>query len=158
MFFHIFFLNFIFLYDKILKKCEVIALAKVAMKAYKISKLNFKNTLSDGTKLELNNKYSYNVKYSKNNMCEGILNVAISDKNGNDNFIIELVIQGIFQFDNSFSREELHVATFKELFPYARVVISNITVTAGMPPIMIPPIDMDKQEIYRIDMNADKDS
>lgn len=127
-------------------------MSKLVLNAYKISHINFKNTLANGTKLELNNKYSYNVKYSNNNVCEGILAVEIKDKNGNQNFIIELTVQGIFRFDPALSREEIHVATFRELFPYARVFISNLTVTAGMPPITIPPIDMEKQEIYRIDM------
>lgn len=130
-------------------------MAKLVLKAYKISNIQFKNTLANGTKLELNNKYSYNVKYGQNNMCEGFLNVEIKDKNGNENFIINLTVQGIFQFDSSASREELHVASFKELFPYARIIIQNLTVTAGMPPINIPPIDMESQEIYRIDMKPD---
>ncbi len=130
-------------------------MAKLNLKAYKISNIQFKNTLANGTKLELNNKYSYNVKYGQNNICEGFLNVEIKDKNGNENFIINLTVQGIFQFDGSSSREELHVASFRELFPYARIIIQNLTVTAGMPPINIPPIDMESQEIYRIDMKPD---
>ncbi|MCQ2471791.1 MAG: protein-export chaperone SecB [Clostridia bacterium] len=130
-------------------------MAKLVLKAYKISHLKFKNTLVNGTKLELGNNYSYNVKYGQNNICEGFLKIEVKDKNGNENFLIELTVQGIFQSDGSMKREELHVATFKELFPYARVFISNLTVTAGMPPINIPPIDMEKQEIYRIDMRPD---
>lgn len=130
-------------------------MSKIVLKANKISNIQFKNTLLNGTKLELNNKYSYNVKYGQNNMCEGFLSVEIKDKNGNDNFYINLTVQGIFQFDSSASREELHVASFKELFPYARVFVQNLTVTAGMPPIVIPPIDMESQEIYRIDMKPD---
>lgn len=127
----------------------------LVLKAYKISKLDFKNTLVNGTKLELQNKYSYNVKYGKNNVCEGILTVEIHDKNGNNNFAIALTVQGLFQYEGEESREKLHVETFKELFPYARVIVTNITSTAGMPPIYIPPIDMESQEIYRIDMNPE---
>lgn len=128
-------------------------MARLNLKAYKISNINFRNTLANGTKLELNNSYSYNVKYGTNNICEGILKIDIKDKNGNENFRIEMTVQGIFESDGTLEREQLHVATFKELFPYARVFVSNLTVTAGMPPINIPPVDMDKQEIYRIDMN-----
>ena len=132
-------------------------MVKLVMKANKISNIQFKNTLVNGTKLELNNKYSYNVKYGQNNICEGFLSVEIKDKNGNENFYISLTIQGLFQFDGKTSREELHVASFKELFPYARVAVQNITAMAGMPPIVIPPIDMDSQEIYRIDMKPERE-
>ena len=130
-------------------------MARLVLKAYKISHINFKNALVNGTKLELNNKYSYNVKYAQNNICEGFLKIEIKDKNGNENFLIDLTVQGLFESDGSMEREQLHVATFRELFPYARIIISNLTVTAGMPPINIPAIDMDKQEIYRIDMKPD---
>lgn len=122
------------------------------MKAYKISKIDFINNLVNGTKLELNNKYSYNVKYGQNGVCEGILTVDITDKGGNKDFKISITVQGLFQYDPQTPREQVHVATFKEIFPYARVFVSNLTTSAGMPPIMIPPIDMDSQEIYRIDM------
>ena len=122
------------------------------MKAYKISKIDFINNLVNGTKLELNNKYSYNVKYGQNGVCEGILTVDITDKGGNKDFKISITVQGLFQYDPQTPREQVHVATFKEIFPYARVFVSNLTTSAGMPPIMIPPIDMDNQEIYRIDM------
>ena len=125
---------------------------KLEMKAYKISQIDFYNNLANGTKLELSNKYSYNVKYSQNGICEGILKVDISDKGGNPDFRISVTVQGIFSFDGEESREKIHVESFRELFPYARVIVCNLTTTAGMPPIMIPPIDMESQEIFRIDM------
>ena len=125
----------------------------LVMKAYKISQIEFLNNLANGTKLELANQYSYNVKYGQNGVCEGFLKVEVYDKGGNKDFKIMMTVQGLFQFKGDASREKLHVETFKELFPYARVMISNLTTSAGMPPIMIPPIDMESQEIYRIDMN-----
>ena len=127
----------------------------LVMKAYKISHITFRNTLANGTKLELNNQYSYNVKYGKNGVCEGILKVEVTDKGGNTDFHISVTLQGLFQFGGEASREQLHVETFRELFPYARIVVANLTTTAGMPPILIPPIDMESQEIYRIDMHPD---
>lgn len=127
----------------------------LAMKAYKVSNIQLKNTLQGGTRLELQNKYSHNVKYSNNNACEGILKVDINDKSDNDNFKISVTVQGLFQYEGEITKERLHVETFKELFPYARSLVTTITANAGMPPIIIPPIDIESQEIYRIDMNPD---
>ena len=45
---------------------------KLNMKAYKVSSIEFKNNLEPNTKLELKNQYSHNVKYARNNICEGI--------------------------------------------------------------------------------------
>ena len=125
------------------------------MQAYKISHISFENTLANGTKLELSNQYSYNVKHSANGVCEGFLKVDVTDKGGNKHFHISVTVQGLFRYEGQMTREQLHVATFREIFPYARVIVANLTTTAGMPPIMIPPIDMEAQDIYRIDMRPD---
>ncbi|MBQ8911214.1 MAG: protein-export chaperone SecB, partial [Clostridia bacterium] len=49
------------------------------------------------------------------------------------------------------SREQIHVASYKELFPYARVLVSTITSAAGVPPVVLPVADIESQSIYRID-------
>lgn len=126
---------------------------KLALKAYKVSNIELKNKLPGATKLQLKNQYSHNVKYGKENTCEGILTVKISDKNGNENFGITATIQGIFQWEDELEKEKAHIETFNALFPYARALVSNLTANAGMVPIIIPPIDIEKQEIYRIEMN-----
>lgn len=48
-------------------------------------------------------------------------------------------------------REVIHVQTYKELFPYARTIITTITANAGIPPIILPNMDIENKEIYRID-------
>ncbi len=125
----------------------------LTLKAYKVSKIDLKNKLPGATKLELKNQYSHNVKYGKNNNCEGILTVKVADKEHNDNFGISVTVQGIFQYEGELIREKVHVDTFNALFPYARALITTLTSNAGMPPIIIPPIDIENQEIYRIEMN-----
>ncbi len=127
----------------------------LALKAYKVAHIELKNKLPGAVKLQLKNQYSHNVKYGKENTCEGILTVKISDKSveTNDNFGITVTVQGIFQWQGELQKEQAHVETFKALFPYARALVTNLTANSGMPPIIIPPIDFDNQEIYRIEMN-----
>lgn len=125
----------------------------IALKAYKVSNIELKNKLPGATKLELKNQYSHNVKYGKNNTCEGILTVKVTDKNQNENFGITATVQGIFRYEGELVREKVHVETFNALFPYARALVSNLTASSGMPPIIIPPIDIENQEIYHIEMN-----
>lgn len=129
---------------------------KLALKAYKVSHIELKNKLPGATKLQLKNQYSHNVKYGNGNTCEGIFTVKISDKNGNENFGITATLQGIFQWEGELVKEQAHIETFQALFPYARALISNLTANSGMVPIIIPPIDIENQEIYRIEMNPPK--
>ncbi len=125
----------------------------LVLKAYKVSNIELKNKLPGATKLELKNQYSHNVKYGKNNTCEGILTVKVMDKNANENFGITATVQGIFQYEGELVKEKVHIDTFNALFPYARALVTNLTANAGMPAIILPPIDIENQEIYRIEMN-----
>ena len=127
-------------------------LKKLNMKAYKVSSIEFKNNLEPNTKLELKNQYSHNVKYARNNICEGILKVDITDGAGNENFRISVTVQGLFAYEGETDKERIHIETFRELFPFARALVTNLTANAGMPPIIIPSIDLDNQEIYKIDI------
>ena len=126
----------------------------IVFKGFRASEIEFTNKCENGTKLDFENKYSYNVKYSNNNTCIGEFTVDISDKTNKDKFHIKAVIQGIFTFNPEVKKEILHVQTFKELFPYARTMISSLTVNAGIPPVIIPSFDIESQSIYKFGKNV----
>lgn len=126
----------------------------VTFKGYKVSELNFINKMENGSKIEFENKFSYNVKYSQNNTCVGEMTVEISSKEFKDKFAVKLVLMGIFTYNPETKKEVLHVETFKELFPYARNVISTTSVNAGIPPIYIPYFDIESQSIYKFGRNC----
>lgn len=121
------------------------------LKAYKIEEIQFANKIKGNTKIELKNSYAYNVRYTNQNICEGKFTVKINDKENPDSFNIKLVLAGIFEYDPLESREVLHIQTYKELFPYARSIVTTITANAGIQPIMIPDMDIENREIYRFD-------
>ncbi len=124
---------------------------KLKLKAYKIEELQLVNKIKATTKIELKNSYGYNVRYTNQNICEGKFTVTITDKEAPENFSIKLVLCGIFAYDPELEREIIHVQTYKELFPYARTIITTITANAGIQPIMIPDMDIENREIYRFD-------
>ena len=120
-------------------------------KAYKIEEIQFVNKIKGNSKIELKNSYAYNVRYTNQNICEGKFTVKINDKENPDSFNIKLVLAGIFEYDTFEEREVLHIQTYKELFPYARSIVTTITANAGIQPIMIPDMDIENREIYRFD-------
>ncbi len=126
-------------------------MSDIKLKAYKIEELQLVNKVKATKKIELKNTYGYNVRYTNQNICEGKFTVTITDKENPDDFSIKLVLNGIFAFDPETQREVIHVKSFKELFPYARVIITTITANAGIQPIMIPDMDIENREIYRFD-------
>ncbi len=128
-------------------------MAIVSLKGYKVDKLDFIAALENGTQVKLAHKYQYNVQYAKNNMCRGEFDIEVFDSNNPEKFKIHVVMSGVFAFKEGEKKERIHAETFKSLFPYLKAFVSTVTTNCGIPPIMIPDIDIDNQEIYRIDNN-----
>lgn len=127
-------------------------MASVEMQAYKISEIEFKNKVQGKEHLTFSNKISYNVKYSQKQFCEGALTVEVFDKNKPDTISIRFVLNGAFKIIRDVEKEFLHVETFKELFPIAKSFVVTLTANAGIPPIFLKNIDIESQEIYRMEM------
>ncbi|MBR2714772.1 MAG: protein-export chaperone SecB [Ruminococcus sp.] len=128
-------------------------MAVVSLKGYKVDKMDFVALLDNGTQVKLAHKYQYNVQYGKNNMCKGEFDIEVFDSNNPDKFKVHVVMSGIFSFKEGEKKEQIHTNTFKTLFPYLKAFVTTLTANCGIPPIMIPDIDIDNQEIYRIDNN-----
>ncbi len=126
----------------------------ITFKMFKASEIDFVNKHENGTRIEFENKYSYNVKYSTNNTCIGEFTVEVNDKADKDKFHIKAVVLGIFTYNPEAKKEIIHVETYKELFPYVRTMISSLTVNAGIPPVIIPNFDIESQNIYRFEKNV----
>ncbi len=127
-------------------------MSNVNLQGYKIDKIDFVNLLENGAKIKLGNKYSYNVRYAKeNNIARGEFDIEVHDQNDPDKFKIHIILVGIFRYDPAVKKEEIHADTFKAIFPYAKCFITTVTANCGIPPIIIPQIDIDNQQIYRFD-------
>ena len=127
-------------------------MASTELQAYKISEIRFENKVQGKEHLSFSNKISYNVKYSKANICEGTLTVEVFDKEKPDTISLKFTVNGAFRILKDVEKEFLHVETFKELFPIAKAFVVTITANAGIPPIFLKNIDIENQEIYRMEM------
>ena len=132
-------------------------MANVNMRAYKVSEIIFNNKVNGKVQLKLSNKVSHNVRYNKNGSCEAFLTVEVFDKENKDVLNIKITVVGAFEVNKEIEKEFLHVETFKELFPFAKALVTTISASAGVPPIYVQNVDIEKQEIYRFDMNANKE-
>ena len=69
-----------------------------------------------------------------------------------EEFSITVTATGIFNFKEGTAKEVLHVETYNDMFPHMRAFVTTLTSNTGIPPIIIPFIDISKQEIYRFEM------
>lgn len=125
---------------------------KLDLIGYHVSDTEFCNRAAPNTRIQLQHQYSYNVKYAPNCTATGEMTVNVTDKEHPEQFHVKAVMRGIFRFEDGSTKEELHTASFRLLFPYLKAYVATLTVNAGIPPVQIPMIDIDAQNIYRIDM------
>ncbi|MGN1418530.1 MAG: protein-export chaperone SecB [Acutalibacteraceae bacterium] len=119
------------------------------LKAYKVGEIVFNNKVHSKVELQLGNKVSHNVKYSGDKLCEAVLTVEVCDKDKPDLLNVKVTVSGLFEILNKVEKEFIHVETFKELFSFAKALITTITANAGIAPIIVKNVDIENQEIYR---------
>ena len=114
--------------------------------------MQFKNVLETGVQIKLENKYSFNVKYDKEDKCVGVFSVEVYDRDNQDKFYAKTRIAAFYSFSEGMERDTVHREAFRAVFPYAKAIITTITANGGVPPIILPEIDIEKQNIYRFDL------
>ena len=133
-------------------------MANVSLNAYKVSELVFNNKVNGKVQLKLTNKVSHNVRYRQSGACEATLTVEAFDKDHRDVLNFKISLTGAFKIINQVEKEFIHVETFRELYALARALTATVTGACGVPPIMLQEIDIEKQEIYRFEMNGKKEN
>ena len=123
-----------------------------SLAGFKVTNVQFSNNIKENKKIELGFSYSYNVKYTNQNTCIGELTAKVNDKENPDAFNINVTATGIFRFKEGTAKEVLHVETYNDLFPHVKAFVTTLTSNAGIPPVIIPFIDISKKEIYRFEM------
>ena len=81
------------------------------------------------------------------------MTVEAFDKEHKDVLNVKATVHGVFTIDKETEKEFIHVETYKELFPFAKALVTTISANAGIPPIYVQNIDIENKEIYRFDMN-----
>lgn len=127
---------------------------KTELKNSFITSVDFVNNTGGQFKLKLSHKYSYNVKYGKDNICRGEFVCEVGCEDNPDIFHLKFTCVGIFTYNPELTKEEIHVQTYNLLFPTASAFSVTLTANAGIPPLRIVPMDITTSNIYRIDLGG----
>ncbi|MBR5827369.1 MAG: protein-export chaperone SecB [Clostridia bacterium] len=131
-------------------------MANATMRGYKVSEIAFINNVKGKVELKMKTKVSHNVRFTKLGTCEATLTVEVKDEEHPDTISVRVKVVGAFTVNREVEKEFIHVETYKELFPFAKALVTTISANAGIPPIYVQNIDIENKEIYRFDMNAAK--
>lgn len=119
----------------------------IELKGYKVNKIEIENKVKPGTQLKLQNQVKYNVNYMDDaKKCIGILEFRITDADMNP-FELRLEMAAEFSFDEGDEKPDIHTGSFDQLFPFVRMLVSNVTSLTGMPGLMIPIMKLNKSTV-----------
>jgi preprotein translocase subunit SecB len=129
----------------------------VELKGYKVNKAEIESKVKPGTQLKLQNQVKYNVNYiDADNKCIGMLEFRITDADMNP-FEVKIEMAAEFSFGAEDDKADIHVQSFDQLFPYLRMIISNLTSLTGMPALFIPIMRLNKDTVS-VNSPADKET
>ena len=114
-------------------------------------KINSIFDIKENMELQVQNTFSLNVNYTENNnVCVATLRNDTNSPNNLDAFNISLEIVGVFSCEGIVSvidKQEAHVQIYKYLFPYSQSMIADLSVKAGLPPLMIEMVNLNPSEV-----------
>ena len=114
-------------------------------------KINSIFDIKETMELQVQNTFSLNDNYTENNnVCVATLRNDTNSPNNLDAFNISLEIVGVFSCEGIVSdidKQEAHVQIYKYLFPYSQSMIADLSVKAGLPPLMIEMVNLNPSEV-----------
>lgn len=85
-----------------------------------------------------------NIFSEKDQILTTMLTAEIFKKEKTAPFTLKAIIEGIYKGEIKALKEFSKVHAPAHIFPYLRELISNITIRAGIPPLILPPINLHK--------------
>jgi len=104
------------------------------------------STIDEDIEIEITHTSGVNDEYNKFKLT---LDLNISDKSGS--LSINVVTDGFFEFDNDLSETDknsfFNVNAPAILFPYIRAYVTALTALSGIPPVVMPTINLSAREV-----------
>ena len=111
--------------------------------------------LKEDSQVEIESNFSFNINYNEDNTsCIAELKQILTHKTDPQQLNILVESKGQFACEGIVSDEtkkEAHVMAYTQLFPYVQNMIAQLTVNAGLPPLMIGISKMDPSDVKLVD-------
>lgn len=128
----------------------------VELKVVRADDISFINRLEPNSTVQLTFKYKHNIRYPAPNVARAEMSVVAEDRENPDRFRLCVTEIGIFSCPADMSREAVHVESFRALFPFVRALCATVTSAAGVPPVMVPQVNINEENVCRIDFRPPK--
>ena len=130
-------------------------MASLPLLSYRVTDLSFHNVLKDPAHIQISLQMGYHLQHLPAGAMRGEMKMTLSDRNDPDAFTVKATLVGIFRAPDTMEREAAHKESFRVLFPYLRALVSTVTANAGIPAILLPPVDPEGKSITKVEFHPE---
>lgn len=119
----------------------------IELKGYKVNSLEVENKVKAGVQLKLQNQVKYNVNYlNDGKTCIGLMELRITDADMNP-FEMKVEAAAEFAYGEEDEKQDIHIKSFDQLFPFIRQVVNTAASLTGMPGLFIPIMKLNRNTV-----------
>ena len=123
----------------------------VDLRGYRTLELSFSNQSVGVGSVELKHTFSYNVSL---NTAEkkglGFLNFVMKNEKTEGGLCVKVSLVADFTYSEDDDRRYIHKESFRQVFPYLRMTVTNLCSCAGIAGIVIPNLQINDDQIQKI--------
>lgn len=122
----------------------------VDLLGYRTLELSVKNQSAHKGALELKHTFSYNVSLNEaQKKGLGFVNFVMKDEKSESGISVKVSLVADFSYSTD-DRKYIHKESFRQLFPYLRMTVTNLCTCAGIGGIIIPNLKINDDQIQNI--------
>ncbi len=123
----------------------------VDLRGYRTLELSLTNQSAERGSLELKHTFSYNVSLNEPQYKGlGFLNFVMKNEKVEGGLTVKVSLVADFTYGPGDERKYIHKESFRQLFPYLRMTVTNLCSCAGMGGIIIPNLNINDDQIKNI--------
>lgn len=123
----------------------------VDLRGYRTIELSLKNQAKAGARIPQKHTFSYNVSLNpQEKKGIGFLNFAIKSDAEDEGLSVRVSLVADFTYEEGDDRKYIHKESFRQLFPYLRMTVTNLCSCAGIGGIMIPNLKITDDQIKNV--------
>ncbi len=123
----------------------------VDLLGYRTLELSLNNQSAERGSLELKHTFSYNVSYNEGQKKGlGFLNFVMKNEKTEGGLCIKVSLVADFVYSEGDDRKYIHKESFRQVFPYLRMTVTNLCSCAGIGGIIIPNLTINDDQIKNI--------
>ncbi len=123
----------------------------VDLRGYRVLELSVKNQSAERGSVQLKHTFSYNVTLNATeHKGLGFLNFVMKNEQTEGGLSLAVSLVADISYSPEDDRIHIHKESFRQLFPFLRMIVNNLCSCAGISGVMIPNLRIEDDQIKNV--------